>query len=518
MKKRITIIMCLLGLVLSSCHNDIMKALDELDIRVTKLEELCKEMNTNISSLQTIINVQQSGDYITSVTPITKDGEVIGYTIAFAKHEPITIYNGSNGKDGKSAPAPQIGVKADSEGVYYWTIDGEWILDNNGQKLPVTGPKGGQGNQGPAGVTPQLKIEKGYWYVSYDNGNTWTELGRATGDKGDKGEKGDSMFTSVTYDDQTVTFTLTDGNEIVITRKSNYGNVKVIDGAIQAEFSVSATKKVYFSMGNLQYNAAAGTHACADGTTKKGTWRFALTQYDVRKTGNDSIGANSSAWIDLFGWGTSGYHASDSHNTRYYPYSYDTTFVNTTYNTYGYGPSTNKTDKNLTGTSANYDWGVYNAISNGGNQPGKWRTLTSDEWDYLLTKRLNADELYIRAFFDGNFQFIILPDNWYNHKGNFISFSYETGIKTGVGGNTFTIEQWKELESYGAVCIPYGSRRVYNKYANSLGGHYWSSTYYDQRTAYDFCFTHITGSGMNSKEHNINRGIGCSVRLVKDVQ
>ena len=265
----------LLGLTIclfSACHNDIWDAIDGLDSRVTKLEELCKEMNTNITSLQTIVDVLQSNDFITGVVEIKKDGEVIGYTITFGKHDPITIYHGQNGKDGqngqdgqngadgKDGSTPVIGVAQDTDGVYYWTLNGEWLLDDKGNKLPVSGKDGqngtngsngqdgtdgkdGQdgedgkdgadGQDGKDGITPQLKIEDGYWYISYDNGATWTQLGKATGEDGKDGadgkdgqngadgkdgQDGDSMFLSVTQDENYVYFTLADGTIIKISK------------------------------------------------------------------------------------------------------------------------------------------------------------------------------------------------------------------------------------------------------------------------------------------------------------
>ena len=234
----------LLGLTIclfTACHDKLWDAIDGLDSRVTKLEELCKEMNTNITSLQTIVSVLQSNDFITGIVEIKKNGEVIGYTITFGKHDPITIYHGQDGKDGAdgkdgqdgqngSANAPVIGVAQDTDGVYYWTLNGEWLLDDNGNKLPVSGKDGqngtngsnGQdGTDGKDGITPQLKIEDGYWYISYDNGATWTQLGKATGEdgeKGDKGDTGDSMFQSVTQDENYVYFTLADGTVIKIAK------------------------------------------------------------------------------------------------------------------------------------------------------------------------------------------------------------------------------------------------------------------------------------------------------------
>ena len=135
MKKLSLLLLTLTVCFFTACHKDIWAELENLDQRVTKLEELCKEMNTNITSLQTIVSVLQSNDFITGIVEIKKNGEVIGYTITFGKHDPITIYHGQDGKDGAdgkdgqngSANAPVIGVAKDTDGVYYWTLNGEWL-------------------------------------------------------------------------------------------------------------------------------------------------------------------------------------------------------------------------------------------------------------------------------------------------------------------------------------------------------------------------------------------------------
>ena len=195
----------LLGLTIclfSACHDNLWNAIDKLDDRVYALEEICKEMNTNITALETIVAVLQSNDMITGIVEIKKDGKVIGYTITFSKHDSITIYHGEsgqNGTNGKDGITPVIGVAQDTDGIYYWTLNGEWLLDDNGNKLPVSGKDGkngadgkdGQdGADGKDGITPLLKIENGYWYISYDNGATWTESGKATGDNGQNGSDG----------------------------------------------------------------------------------------------------------------------------------------------------------------------------------------------------------------------------------------------------------------------------------------------------------------------------------------
>ena len=107
--------------------------LKDRESRIVKLETLCNQMNTNISSLQSIAAALQEKDYVTNVAPIKENGKEIGYTITFSKSGSITIYHSADGQDGAD------------------------------------------------GITPQLKIEESYWYISYDNGHIWERLGKAVG-------------------------------------------------------------------------------------------------------------------------------------------------------------------------------------------------------------------------------------------------------------------------------------------------------------------------------------------------
>lgn len=218
MKKLFFITAILCAVFCSSCSKEyddsaLWNDLNSLEARVAKLEELCKQMNTNISSLQTIVSALQNNDYVTGVTPITKNGEIIGYTITFKKSQPITIYHGEDGKD---AQTPNIGVKNYVDDIYYWTLNGDWLLDKNGNKIKAQGV---DGEDGANGISPQIKIEDNYWYISYDNGKSWEKLGKATGEdgvNGTNGKDGDSMFTSIdtTSSDEYVIFTLSDGTRI----------------------------------------------------------------------------------------------------------------------------------------------------------------------------------------------------------------------------------------------------------------------------------------------------------------
>ncbi len=279
--KKLQYILLVLVLVLASCNNkdSIWNVMGDMDSRVSTLETLCQEMNTNIAALETLIKAQNNGDYITNVTEIRNGNTIVGYTITFNHHDPITIYNGTNGKDGRDGVdgyKPTVGAKQDTDGVYYWTVDGNWLTDANGNKIRVTGEKGDKGDKGDTGDkgqdgqdgtdgtdgtngvngnTPQLKIENNYWYISYD-GTNWTQLGKATGadgkngrdgkdgkdgtngtngsdgakgdkgekgDKGDKGDAGDTIFRSVTQDDNYVYFTLADGTLIKLPKNGGTG-------------------------------------------------------------------------------------------------------------------------------------------------------------------------------------------------------------------------------------------------------------------------------------------------------
>ena len=146
----------------------------------------------------------------------------------------------------------------DTDGVYYWTVNGQWLLDENGQKVKAEGRDGADGadgsngadgrpgqdgsngndgapgSDGKDGVTPKLKIEDGKWYVSYDNGLSWIEIGQATGDQGPQGnpgqngQDGDSFFQGVDYttDSDYVIFTLADGTKIQVPTWSAFEALK----------------------------------------------------------------------------------------------------------------------------------------------------------------------------------------------------------------------------------------------------------------------------------------------------
>lgn len=236
-------------LAVSSCtgydDSDIRGGLSDLENRVSRLETLCSQMNSNINALQTIVNALQQKEFIESVTPLA-DGQ--GYTLTFSSGKTVTIYNGKDGKngaagtdgkdgvdgkdgkdgvDGRDGSTPLIGIKQHTDGVWYWTVNGDWLHDSDGNMVKAVGTDGQDGNNGndgadgkdgKDGVTPKLKIEDGMWYVSCDGGVSWELLGRATGEDG-----ASAGIISVTEEDGYVRFGMQDGTVISIAKRQPLG-------------------------------------------------------------------------------------------------------------------------------------------------------------------------------------------------------------------------------------------------------------------------------------------------------
>ena len=233
----------------------------------------------------------------------------------------------------------------------------------------------------------------------------------------------------------------------------------VPDGVLPGLFSVSATRQVRFSQGNLQYQASTNT------------WRFAEHQYDYVGSDNRSISSTYSGWIDLFGWGT----GSNPTLSSSYPEDYGT-FV---------------------------DWGS-NAIINGGNTTNLWRTLTSAEWEYLLNTRPGASSKLGSGNINGVGGLIILPDSW--------TLPSECSFASGFAiinpyhypdwkHNSYTLAQWAQMEAAGAVFLPAAGRRKGTDFDNEgFHGYYWSSTPYSKNDAYHMYFS----------SYNLIASINCS--------
>lgn len=280
MKKIRLLILAMSVAALAGCTADMDKfteRLDDLEARVAALETLCAQMNEDISSMRTVISALEDGLYITDVKNVSD-----GYRIEFSDGETITIRHGRDGEDGtpgadgQDGYTPVIGVRMDTDGIYYWTLDGEWLLDDQGNKMRVTGENGKDGADGEDGkdgedgedgadgapgepgapgedgadgkdgVTPVIGVaqdEDGiyYWTINGEwlldeNGNKVQAQGRdgadgqdgkdgadgedgkdgADGQDGKDGEDGTSLFSNVDVDDDYVTFTLPDGSSFQI--------------------------------------------------------------------------------------------------------------------------------------------------------------------------------------------------------------------------------------------------------------------------------------------------------------
>ena len=278
------------------------------------------------------------------------------------------------------------------------------------------------------------------------------------------------------------------GNYITFTTSS------VDEGVAGGVFSVSATKKVEFSKGNLQYQASTDT------------WRFAPSQWTVIGSNNTNISSTYSGWIDLFGWGTSGHNHGA---VCYQPWSTSTTINQY----YAYGSST----ANLIDQTGQADWGC-NPISNADNKPNQWRTLTCQEWGYLTETRTTSSGIrYAKAIVNSVNGLILLPDDW---SASTYSLSNTNTYDASFSSNTITALQWNVLEKHGAVFLPTTGYRNGTEVHNVTAlGQYWSSTI-DSSSSYlgqmgsmlSFRDAFFTPRGRNYYYS------GISVRLVRDVR
>ena len=309
-------------------------------------------------------------------------------------------------------------------------------------------------------------------------------------------ENGNIVSQSANY-----TFLVNESRNLV----ANFTQVSTA-GMLTGEFTVGENTIVCFSQGNLQYRASTNT------------WQFASNQYAFIGATNSRISQTYTGWIDLFGWGTSGW---DCGNTYYQPWDSD--------NSDGtlYGPPGTL---DLTGDYALSDWGIRNAISNGGNTAGLWRTLTSEEWDYLFNTRSastvngTANARYAKAKVVNVYGVILFPDN-YTHPSD---VTQPVGINvtgdTGWSGNTYNATSWNKMQNAGAVFLPAAGSRYGTTYSNTSTlapggyGYYWSATSYPHDNNWNYAYKIYLSEDYMSTWYNSNsRYYGMSVRLVRSV-
>ena len=291
-------------------------------------------------------------------------------------------------------------------------------------------------------------------------------------------------------------------------------------GAVDGLFSISSTQQVFFSQGNLQWSYTGGgstatSHNVNGGSTADGTWRFALHQYDIignaagNTTASNAGRATQSAWIDLFQRGSSGYN-------NYYPYTLLSPACTTDM------------------ANTNYDWGVYNAISNGGDAPNQWRTLTLAEWTYIFSTRTNATNLSKKATVAGVTGLILLPDNWswgWDSDNSLLAIFNQGDANQRI----FSDEQWRRMEKHGAVFLPCcGSAEVEHKEGDhdnpaydkvkevkSEDTRYWTATTVinndkQQHKLINFKDNGIKSETIETKDNTNELKFLCAVRLVQN--
>ncbi len=268
---------------------------------------------------------------------------------------------------------------------------------------------------------------------------------------------------------------------------------------IKESFAVNGTNNVRFSKGNLQYSRR-GSHAVNVGTDPApGTWRFAEHQYDFIGSGNSAIyDSDDMGWFDLFGWGTSGWNS--------YARDYMPTSTDDNGSCYIVG---NSNSNGLTGNYANADWGVYNAISNGGNLPSQWRTLTKDEWNRILFTRSGCtnNRRYTKNVTINSCTGIIIYPNSYTMPN--------IGMST-TGAITCSLAKWAILEAGGCVFLPPTSYRRGTIISSDLGlGYYWTTT--PVPSGYYLAYYLRIGGDFEPIFESRTREYGFAVRLVQDI-
>ena len=245
------------------------------------------------------------------------------------------------------------------------------------------------------------------------------------------------------------------------------------DGELPGRFTINDKgDKICFSRGLLQFNPA------------KYEFRFAVSQYDIIGKDNEKIAPNYDGWIDLFGWGTSGFMGCQP--------------TEASKNASDYGPASG----DIAGT--NYDWGVYNPITNGGNKEGLWRTPTNNEWVYLMNTRPNAAKLRVRCTVCEVKGYMLMPDDFWNNR---LRMPLDI-TASDCSVNKYTAEQWSQLEALGVVFVPIMGRREEKK----ISADDWSVWLATDNGSVSARYGYFGGTSNDSTFS------GYGVRLIKDVK
>lgn len=260
------------ALLLTGCYNDddLWNSVEDLQQRVGDIESRLAKMNSDIAGLQSLVESVSSGSVITACEESTSgwkftmsDGKTVFINHGRNGVDGINGINGKDGVDGKDGKdgndgkdgangkdgingkdgkdAPSIGIKEDTDGVYYWTItvDGttDWLKDSAGDKMRVcgvdgtngidgtNGTDGKNGLNGKDGVTPRLGVLNGYWTVDYGDGRGMTYILDTKGEKIPVAQATGpgGLFESVNPLTDEITFTMLDGTVFSVPRVDNFG-------------------------------------------------------------------------------------------------------------------------------------------------------------------------------------------------------------------------------------------------------------------------------------------------------
>ncbi|MBR0298362.1 MAG: hypothetical protein IJR01_05315 [Bacteroidales bacterium] len=183
MKKFLLMLLPMAALLVSGCRFDDSDIWDELNDHETRILAIENVVNNDLASISAIVAALNQKVYVENVA--TVDG---GFTITFTNGKSYTVTNGEAGH------TPLISVKQDEDGAYYWTVDGEWLLDSGNEKVRADA------------IAPKVKLENDKWYISTDNGVTWVEAGPAATDPIFKSVSQENGYLILTLqNDETIT-------------------------------------------------------------------------------------------------------------------------------------------------------------------------------------------------------------------------------------------------------------------------------------------------------------------------
>ncbi len=173
--KKLLYVMASLALLFTACTRELETRLSDVETRLAKVEEQVKELNSQVTLIRQLIN----GKYFIQSAAELPDGS--GYKLVLVDKDgnslEKTVLNGKDGADGEDGVSPTVGVKKDTDGNYYWTLNGEWLLVG-GEKVRANGVDGTDGKDGKDAPATQFKVENGKWYVKVGDG-AWTYVGEA---------------------------------------------------------------------------------------------------------------------------------------------------------------------------------------------------------------------------------------------------------------------------------------------------------------------------------------------------